>query len=360
MHQPLTATQVSAVLSPAATSVSVVSSPASTQVSVVSSPISINNDTIVEALTMTEQLVESVDRVDNKENNETDEECNLCKMSSQHQCRKCLKPVCNLFCSVQDPDSDNESHRVHKPGDTRCNSWQSGYFVCPRCEETFASTSILEVHLKNTHEYFQTSFQMFSLISDGSLSDIFETCRICDKKFQNELDVVNHQQRVHEYGERFELYTCKDCGFRGTDMEDIQRHIFEEHSKIINDLEELGITRLPEISKRRKHDFSDLEINENGDIEVEEDIDDVYIATNDELLLLEEEDLVKTVEVRKRLRSKRKPEVALDVKEKKKRKMVTEEREKIESKSNLNCNFCDSQYTRRDNLNRHIKNKHKK
>ena len=46
--------------------------------------------------------------------------CQLCKEATQHNCRICGKPVCNLFCSIQDPNSDNERHRVHKNGDARC------------------------------------------------------------------------------------------------------------------------------------------------------------------------------------------------------------------------------------------------
>ena len=48
------------------------------------------------------------------------DECSLCQVATQHICRTCVKPVCILYCSVQDPSSDNESHRVHKPGDKRC------------------------------------------------------------------------------------------------------------------------------------------------------------------------------------------------------------------------------------------------
>ena len=36
---------------------------------------------------------------------------------------------------------------------------------------------------------------------------------------------MNHEERLHEYGEGFELYPCKQCGFRGSDivsLEDIK------------------------------------------------------------------------------------------------------------------------------------------
>ena len=46
--------------------------------------------------------------------------CDLCAGATQHTCRNCGIPVCNLMCSIQDPNSDNESHRIHKYGDARC------------------------------------------------------------------------------------------------------------------------------------------------------------------------------------------------------------------------------------------------
>ena len=50
-------------------------------------------------------LAESLDEI-------TD--CELCKNSTQHVCRRCGELVCILYCSVPDPDSENEMHVVHK------------------------------------------------------------------------------------------------------------------------------------------------------------------------------------------------------------------------------------------------------
>ena len=44
-------------------------------------------------------------------------DCDLCLGGTQHRCRLCDTIVCVLRCSIPDPDSDNESHRIHKPGD---------------------------------------------------------------------------------------------------------------------------------------------------------------------------------------------------------------------------------------------------
>ena len=44
-----------------------------------------------------------------------------------------------------------------------------------------------------------------SLASEGSLSDVYETCKQCGKLFENELELANHIERVHEYGDNFEI-----------------------------------------------------------------------------------------------------------------------------------------------------------
>ena len=46
--------------------------------------------------------------------------CNLCIEATQHHCRLCTKSICVIFCSVRDPSSDNENHRIHKANDPRC------------------------------------------------------------------------------------------------------------------------------------------------------------------------------------------------------------------------------------------------
>ena len=113
-------------------------------------------------------------------------------------------------------------------------------------------------------------------------------CSECNKKFANELDVQNHMTRVHEYGEQFALYPCEDCGFRATDLMEIRHHIESEHKKD-NSLQSLGISQLPVVSKRRKHQFNELEIDEDGNINFEEE-DEEYDEHTDELLLVDDDD----------------------------------------------------------------------
>ena len=193
---------------------------------------------------------------------------------------------CSIFCSVRNQSSDNESHKVHKLGDPRCIL---STFVCPFCEKTFQNNKRLQVHLKQDHTAFETSFPSVNLTTENSVSDIYETCSECNKKFANELDVQNHMTRVHEYGEPFALYPCEDCGFRATDLMEIRHHIESEHKKN-KSLQSLGKSQLPVVSKRRKHQFNELEIDEDGNInseEEDEEYDDEHI---DELLLVDDDD----------------------------------------------------------------------
>ena len=225
-----------------------------------------------------EELMQVAD-TDLVEANGVEKDCLLCseakkQKNPQHRCIRCGQVVCNLFCSIPDPDSDNEMHRVHKVGDTRCTSNEI-VFHCPKCDEVCASNTTLQKHFEKHHEEFEITFPTMSLVSEGTISDVFVPCNQCGKIFENELDAANHEIRVHDYGETFDLYPCGECGFRGTDVNEIRNHIKERHTNESNvecdTLEELGIFKLPEVSKRIKQNFQDLNINEHGDILVDED-----------------------------------------------------------------------------------------
>ena len=146
--------------------------------------------------------------------------CILCSEAEkqerpQHKCRKCHKVVCSILCSIPDPDSENEMHRIHKQGDKRCSSFsQNLMFVCPKCEKEFTCNAKLQSHITQKHGEFEFSFNTMSLASEGSLSDVYETCKQCGKIFENKLDLPNHIERVHEYGENFEIYPCEECGYK--------------------------------------------------------------------------------------------------------------------------------------------------
>ena len=149
----------------------------------------------------------SVDAWNTNETTVTQTECNLCAVATQHPCRICGIPVCNLTCSVQDPRSENEAHRTHKTGDRRCvvkymNA--SIPFSCPKSAKEFKEITNFNKHMEEDHDVFQLSFPNLSLES-GSISKLRMIRWQCGKLFANELDLKNHLERVHEYGELFQL-----------------------------------------------------------------------------------------------------------------------------------------------------------
>ena len=101
--------------------------------------------------------------------------------------------------------------------------------------------------------------------------------------------------------------------------------------------------KLPEFSKRIQQNFKDLVINANGFVEGE-DCDDEYVNGEDtEKLLIEDE-------------------ILPNFRQKRKRK-TTEENEKTTkktktSKQPLSCEICSVSFSRKDNLSRHVRNKH--
>ena len=112
-----------------------------------------------------------------------------------------------------------------------------------------------------------------------------------------------------------------------------------------------GIEKLPLITKRRKQDFSDLLINDEGDIDVDSDEDDVYDISQEEFLNFGK----KTNPTR--TSSKRKQKVIETTNKPVKKRKITDN---IKNKNVLACDQCSSTFTRKDNLICHIRNKHNK
>ena len=196
--------------------------------------------------------------------------CDLCAGATQHTCRNCGIPVSNLMCSIQDTNSENESNRIHKYGDERCvrkHADESLAFICPQYERSFKDITTLNEHIKNNHTEFEQSFPSVSIPSDGSISDVYPTCPQCDKVFHNELDMKNHIEKVHKYGEMFLLYPCEECGFRGGDMRELASHMDQGHKSETECCKEsLGISQRPVYTKRKKqsghlgHGLSNLDV----------------------------------------------------------------------------------------------------
>ena len=161
----------------------------------------------------------------------------------------------------------------------------------------------------------------------------------------------------------FQLYPCEECGFRASDIKEIRKHIedsYQERDDFL--MESLGITQLPIVSKRRKQKFCDLQIDTDGMIAVEDEIEDdtdFITAGEDHLLIDSDEDLsdhettlVESVAARES--RKRKFE---SKKETSKRKKVEIMKEKS-SKNNVQCNLCNNLFSRKDKLGCHMRNKH--
>ena len=109
--------------------------------------------------TVEEELNSSVEysyreRIDLGGNSVNCEQCQIAENSSnpQHICRICRKVVCNLFCSIMDPTTDNEMKRVHKPNHPKYIPFLSSRFECLKCERKFNSPENLNVHMISDHE----------------------------------------------------------------------------------------------------------------------------------------------------------------------------------------------------------------
>ena len=155
--------------------------------------------------------------------------------------------MCIIKCSIEDPSSENENHRVHWEGGTRCFADSNfpcsicgenvksskeieqhletpddfyiytGSFECPSCDKKYTFPSELQEHIETSHDQ---SWSSFTLLPNAS-----STWKVCDMRFKNEDDVNFHMYRVHDYGEECSLYTCEECECRGQDKMSLNNHI---------------------------------------------------------------------------------------------------------------------------------------
>ena len=101
-----------------------------------------------------------------KETEDNEQTCGLCidlaqSTNPQHLCHICKVPVCSVFCSVQDPQSENEMHRIHKK---KCyelrNPNKEDDLSCSHCDGIFKSKDDLQHHTLRVHE-FRESFRIY-------------------------------------------------------------------------------------------------------------------------------------------------------------------------------------------------------
>ena len=107
---------------------------------------------------------------------------------------------------------------------------------------------------------------------------------------------------------------------------------FNSSQNFSETFEELGINQLPLVTKRRKHNLAELQIDEHGKIDVEEDDDDDF-------------SIFETKGRKRKMEGRENP-----VKTKKAKKNI--------SATKFTCDVCGSNFTRTFNLNRHKKTFH--
>ena len=92
--------------------------------------------------------------------------------NAMHKCKYCLIAVSqNCPCNVEDPDSDNAMHRMHKSRDLCGPSREK---TCPRCGKKAKLDAILKCHMEAFHPKYN--------------------CEDCDSKFNNLEDFKNHKE----------------------------------------------------------------------------------------------------------------------------------------------------------------------
>ena len=235
---------------------------------------------------------------DNFTESPSTKQCELCD-KSKHPCQKCGKHVCNLFCSIPDPSSDNEMYRIHKPGDSRC---VQEAFECPLCSKLFATSKELQEHVKiHAHE------SSTSLISVANSSEwMYVKCTQCDKKFENGTNMNHHLERVHEYGESCLIYPCEYCGFRAADIQSMKDHVHQEHdcenkstnlsSSVRSETELLLLEEVDKTTSLTEHSLSNILVSTRivqdllgVDFDDDSDEDIEWTPTKDDEKLLEED-----------------------------------------------------------------------
>ena len=221
--------------------------------------------------------------------------------------------VCN-FCSVQNPDSTNEMDRQHTSDDPWCKNMSN--LECPSCERRFKTQSDLQDHIARQHDL---SLSMPSLISEADDSSWkYMNCSECGGRFENEMDLQYHKTRVHDYGETGNIYPCDQCGFQGADLLALKTHKKDEHdkSKMYNG--------------RIKQNLLHINFDEDSD-----DDNDWSPSPHDEEAL--EENLESS-------------------NNKRKRKATANSQPIKKSKPDHTCPNCSKSFSRKDSLQRHLKN----
>ena len=113
-----------------------------------------------------------------------------------------------MYCSVPDPDSENEMHVVHKDS-KRC--YTSKTFECPNCQTFCESAKNLNDHMKEKHEEPSSLSLMSDNSSDSWMFGVVTPpakkqrtkgpqefkCETCDTNFSRNLTLQHHMNNKH-------------------------------------------------------------------------------------------------------------------------------------------------------------------
>ena len=258
--------------------------------------------------------------------------CILCMHAKQHFCRKCLKPVCNVFCSEQDPSSTNEMHRKHKEGDVRCIS--SG-FECPMCSKKFMTQLELQSHIEIEHEQEQS----LSLLSEASSGWINEGSTVQEK--DDFISEVSTEYLLKEVDNDEHLLKQPDTS------------IIQTHGRIVQNLHNIDFDE----DSDEDIEYNPInEENENDDEEQYVEEEEMYSCTSCDFETKYEHNF------KRHKLNKHKGDDGVNSKRKKKNiePIVPNKKTKQSeiSISDLICDVCEINFTRKDNLKRHKLKKH--
>ena len=117
-------------------------------------------------------------------------------------------------------------HRVHtEPSQCSVTYNTHQQLACPHCEEMFETTSKVNEHMNNNHPDGFESLNHITLDSniDCSRYELLK-CKECNKLFYYESDIETHVTTVHKFGEYWNPYPCEECGFKGSNVVDIEEH----------------------------------------------------------------------------------------------------------------------------------------
>ena len=183
------------------------------------------------------------------------QDCELCDKAKVDKCRKCKKFVCVLFCSIQDPSSDNEIHRIHKPGDRRCNKqniiestalnldhsesdfnpnisqsngFMSSRFMCPSCENNYGNTWRFEQAYCCYSQWTELTLcsSNSTLLSETEISSASNLDHR-KRKINLQTDSSNETSKRKKVEQK--NFVCSTCGLSYTVNKNLLRHIRNEH-----------------------------------------------------------------------------------------------------------------------------------